>query len=296
MVRGLVCGLLGVLCLPFLGKIVSSSSIAASERSISVIKNSSVTSASVSSELSPNLPESVSERFNAIAKAVQEPNPHKLLTTIFPQPELEALLNYSSQPQVTQQLSQDQTQLSQTREIKTDFPEKALPTTNATSQQLPKFDRDLLFPKTLDQSNLDLAHPAPETERVASVFGWRVRPFSRRWQMHKGIDYGAPLGSSVTAAEDGIVTKVVSGCLDFRQRWCGSQYGNWVQIDHGNGVVTTYAHLLNGSIAVQEGTRVWQNQEIARVGSSGWSTGAHLDFRVEIAGQYKNPALYVKSN
>jgi murein DD-endopeptidase MepM/ murein hydrolase activator NlpD len=113
--------------------------------------------------------------------------------------------------------------------------------------------------------------------------------------MHNGIDYGASLGSPVVAARDGIVTKVVSGCLDFRQRWCGSQFGNWIEIDHGNGMVATYAHLLNGSITVKEGTKVWQNQEIAQVGSSGWSTGAHLDFRIKVNGEFENPAKYVKN-
>ena len=170
-------------------------------------------------------------------------------------------------------------------------------------QSIPQISPTVAKPAQLSRSSLfskisqkfDLAHPAPETARVASVFGWRIRPFSGRLQMHNGIDYGAPLGSPVVAAKDGIVTKVVSGCLDFRQRWCGSQFGNWIEIDHGNGMIATYAHLLNNSITVQEGTKVWQNQEIAKVGSSGWSTGAHLDFRIKIDGEFKNPADYVKN-
>ena len=166
------------------------------------------------------------------------------------------------------------------------------PQTNSSiSSQFPKISRGSLLSKTADNSHW--VNPAPETERIASVFGWRIRPFSGRRQMHNGIDYGAPLGSPVVAAKDGIVTKVVSGCLDFRQRWCGSQFGNWIEIDHGNGMVATYAHLLNNSITVQEGTPVWQNQEIAKVGSSGWSTGAHLDFRIKLDGEFKNPADYV---
>ncbi|MDJ0532427.1 MAG: M23 family metallopeptidase [Xenococcaceae cyanobacterium MO_207.B15] len=139
----------------------------------------------------------------------------------------------------------------------------------------------------------NFSHPAPETTRVSSSFGWRRRPYSGRYQFHKGIDYGAPLGSPVVAAADGIVTKVVSGCLDFRNRWCGNQFGNWVEIDHGNGAVALYGHLLHKSITVKEGMKVWKNQEIAQVGSSGWSTGAHLDFRVKVNGQYKNPRNFV---
>ena len=164
---------------------------------------------------------------------------------------------------------------------------------SAIYPQFPKISRSSLLSQTT--SNSSLVNPAPETERIASVFGWRIRPFSGRRQMHNGIDYGAPLGSPVVAARDGIVTKVVSGCLDFRQRWCGSQFGNWIEIDHGNGMVATYAHLLNNSITVGEGTPVWQNQEIAKVGSSGWSTGAHLDFRIKINGEFKNPADYINN-
>ncbi|HHP7232434.1 MAG TPA: M23 family metallopeptidase [Xenococcaceae cyanobacterium] len=162
----------------------------------------------------------------------------------------------------------------------------------------PKIARSSLLSMPLTKLNLNQSqatfakgwtHPAPETERVASPFGWRRRPYSGQQQFHQGIDYGAPLGSPVVAAADGIVTKVVSGCLDFRNRWCGNQFGNWVEIDHGNGAIALYGHLKHESIAVQEGMKVWRNQEIAQVGSSGWSTGAHLDFRVKVQGEYQNP-------
>jgi murein DD-endopeptidase MepM/ murein hydrolase activator NlpD len=162
---------------------------------------------------------------------------------------------------------------------------------STTKPIFPKFSRSSLFSKTANNSKL--INPAPKTERIASVFGWRIRPFSGVPQMHHGIDYGAPLGSSVVAAKDGIVTKVVSGCLDFGSRLCGDQYGNHIEVDHGNGMIATYAHLLNNSITVQKGTKVWQNQEIAKVGSSGWSTGAHLDFRIKVNGEYQDPANYV---
>ena len=163
----------------------------------------------------------------------------------------------------------------------------------------PKFSRSSLSTSSLKQdnsssTNLNFAHPAPDTKRVASAYGWRRRPYSGEYQFHRGIDYGAPLGSAVVAATDGIVTKVVSGCKDFRSRWCGNQFGNWVEIDHGNGVTALYGHLRHQSITVKEGMKVWKNQEIAQVGSSGWSTGAHLDFRVKVNGEYKNPAHFVR--
>ena len=172
----------------------------------------------------------------------------------------------------------------------------------------PKFSRSSLLASSLQHNNcattkhdqcvsvtdLNFTHPAPYTERIASSFGWRIRPFSGQYQFHQGIDYGAPLGSPVVAATDGIVTKVVSGCLDFRNRLCGNQFGNWVEIDHGNGAIALYGHLLHKSITVKEGMKVWKNQKIAQVGSSGWSTGAHLDFRVKINGKYYNPAQFVR--
>ncbi len=180
---------------------------------------------------------------------------------------------------------------------------------NPKNRNFPKVSRSSLLASSLKQNNycsstksdncyslpkLNFSHPAPDTERVASPFGWRRRPYSGQYQFHQGIDYGAPLGSSVVAATDGIVTKVVSGCLDFRNRWCGNQFGNWIEIDHGNGASAIYGHLLHKSIAVKEGMKVWKNQEIAQVGSSGWSTGAHLDFRVKVNGKYQNPASLVQ--
>jgi murein DD-endopeptidase MepM/ murein hydrolase activator NlpD len=165
--------------------------------------------------------------------------------------------------------------------------------------QFPKLSRSSLiipFPQedsSFSPSNTKLANPAPETKRIGSTFGWRIRPYSNQLQFHEGIDYGAPLGSPVVAVDDGIVTKVVSGCIDFGDLYCGGQLGNWVEIDHGDGAIATYGHLKNSSITVKEGMKVWKNQEIAQVGSSGWSTGAHLDFRIQVNGKQKDPAKFL---
>ncbi len=142
-------------------------------------------------------------------------------------------------------------------------------------------------------ANTRLANPAPLTTRITSPFGWRTRPHSHQLQFHQGIDYGAPLGSPVVAVGDGIVTKIVSGCYDFGNLYCGGQLGNWIEIDHGNGRLGVYGHLKNSSITVKEGMKVQRNQEIAQVGSSGWSTGAHLDFRFKVNGEYEDPAKHV---
>lgn len=165
--------------------------------------------------------------------------------------------------------------------------------------KFPKLSRSSLvvaFPQensSFVPANTKLANPAPETERIASPFGWRTRPYSNQLQFHQGIDYGAPYGSPVVAVGNGIVTNVVSGCADFGNIFCGGQLGNWIEIDHGNGVIGVYGHLKNSSITVTEGMKVWKNQNIAQVGSSGWSTGAHLDFRLKIDGKHEDPAKYV---
>ena len=169
----------------------------------------------------------------------------------------------------------------------------------ASRTEFPKLSRTSLIVSlptknsTFTPIDTKLANPAPDTERIASPYGWRTRPYSYQLQFHQGIDYGAPLGSPVVAVGDGIVTKVVSGCYDFGNLYCGGQLGNWIEIDHGNGRLGIYGHLKNNSIVVKEGMKVWKNQEIAQVGSSGWSTGAHLDFRFKVNGEYEDPAKHV---
>ncbi|MEM9506341.1 MAG: M23 family metallopeptidase [Cyanobacteria bacterium P01_E01_bin.35] len=168
-----------------------------------------------------------------------------------------------------------------------------------TQSKFPQLSRSSLivdFPyqnSTFVPQNTKFAIPAPQTKRIASSFGWRRRPFSNQLQFHQGIDYGAPYGSPVVAVGNGIVTKVVSDCADFGNLFCGGQLGNWIEVDHGNGTIGIYGHLKNSSIKVKEGMKVWKNQNIALVGSSGWSTGAHLDFRLKIDGKHKDPAKYV---
>ncbi|MGL5792884.1 MAG: M23 family metallopeptidase [Waterburya sp.] len=167
--------------------------------------------------------------------------------------------------------------------------------------QFPKLSRSSLiipFPKedsSFIPNSTKLANPAPETQRIGSTFGWRIRPYSNQLQFHDGIDYGAPLGSPVVAVDDGIVTRVISGCIDFNDLYCGGQLGNWVEIDHGDGAIATYGHLKNSSITVKEGMKVLKNQEIAQIGSSGWSTGAHLHFRIQVNGKEEDPAKFVVS-
>lgn len=173
------------------------------------------------------------------------------------------------------------------------------PQNNFLPSKFPQLSRSSLivsFPQqntSFIPKNTKLANPAPETKRIASPFGWRKRPYSNRLQFHQGIDYGAPYGSPVVAVGNGIVTRVVSGCADFGNLFCGGQLGNWIEVDHGNSRIGTYGHLKSSSITVKEGMKVWKNQNMAQVGSSGWSTGAHLDFRLKVDGKYEDPARHV---
>jgi murein DD-endopeptidase MepM/ murein hydrolase activator NlpD len=119
--------------------------------------------------------------------------------------------------------------------------------------------------------------PWPVIGRVTSPYGWRVHPLFHTPEFHTGIDIAAALGTPVRAPADGTVL--------FAGRMPAN--GMLVVIDHGNGMSTTYSHLL--SSAVRAGEHVRRGQIIATVGSSGWSTGPHLFFEVRENGQPIDP-------
>ena len=126
--------------------------------------------------------------------------------------------------------------------------------------------------------NVVSAHPCPGMTYQSSYFG-EVRSFDSR--PHKGNDYAAPTGTPTYAAAAGTV--ITAG-------WSNSA-GNWVVISHGNGLVTKYMH--HSSICVSAGQRVAKGQQIGYVGSTGYSTGAHLHFQVELNGTPVNPNNYM---
>lgn len=117
----------------------------------------------------------------------------------------------------------------------------------------------------------------------SSNFGWRIDPFTGQNAMHEGVDFVMPEGSLIHAASGGIV--VYSGYH--------VQYGNMVEIDHGHDVVTRYAHA--SKLLVKIGQVVRRGQEIARVGSTGRSTGNHLHFEVRFKGIAQNPKRFLPS-
>ena len=112
---------------------------------------------------------------------------------------------------------------------------------------------------------------------VTSGFGMRMHPILGFTKMHTGIDFGAPIGTPVFAAGDGVVKEA---------RWAGG-YGRWLQIQHNGQWATGYGHLSGW--AVHEGERVHQGQVVAYVGSTGRSTGPHLHYEVIFDGQKINP-------
>jgi len=117
----------------------------------------------------------------------------------------------------------------------------------------------------------------------ASGFGRRVDPFTGQWAMHEGIDFLADKGSPIVAAADGIV--VFAGIHP--------QYGYLVDIDHGNDLVTRYAH--QSKLFVKEGEVVQRGRKLGEVGSTGRSTGPHLHFEVRYRGAAQNPMKFLVS-
>jgi len=118
---------------------------------------------------------------------------------------------------------------------------------------------------------------------IASYFGVRADPFNGRRDFHPGLDIDVPLGSPVHAVADGVVT------------YAGVRpgYGKVVEIDHGNGYMTRYAH--NSKLLAQVGERVHAGDIISDVGSTGRSTGPHVHFEVWYQGHVVNPLAFVRS-
>jgi murein DD-endopeptidase MepM/ murein hydrolase activator NlpD len=138
----------------------------------------------------------------------------------------------------------------------------------------------LLFNRELDKSATPSRAPVAHSY-ITSGFGGRADPFGGGSQYHKGIDFDANTGDPVLAVADGVVT--FSGVR--------SGYGNVVEVDHGNGYVTRYAH--NSRLIGQVGDLVRGGQEIAKAGSTGRSTGAHVHFEVWENGRVVNPRQFL---
>ena len=138
----------------------------------------------------------------------------------------------------------------------------------------------LLFNRALDRNATPSRDPIANSY-VTSGFGGRADPFGGGTQYHKGIDFEADVGDPVLAVADGVVS--YSGVR--------SGYGSVVEVDHGNGYVTRYAH--NSQLERRVGDLVRSGQEIAKAGSTGRSTGAHVHFEVWQNGVAVNPRKFL---
>ncbi|SFR78108.1 M23 family metallopeptidase [Sphingomonas jatrophae] len=116
-----------------------------------------------------------------------------------------------------------------------------------------------------------------------SGFGVRSDPFRGSAAMHAGVDLAGAIGTPIYATADGVVNWA---------NWRGG-YGNLVEVNHGRGIVTRYGHL--SQIIVHPGQRVRRGELIARMGSTGRSTGSHLHYEVRIDGRAVNPIPYLQT-
>jgi murein DD-endopeptidase MepM/ murein hydrolase activator NlpD len=142
--------------------------------------------------------------------------------------------------------------------------------------------RDMLTDRNIESSLRPTGMPV--NGYISSYFGGRADPFNGHSARHTGIDIATPTGTPVTAVAEGMVT--------FAGQRNG--YGDVIEIDHGNGYMTRYAH--NSALVAHEGQRVRVGDTIARAGSTGRSTGSHVHFEVWYHDRVINPLAYVRSH
>jgi murein DD-endopeptidase MepM/ murein hydrolase activator NlpD len=130
---------------------------------------------------------------------------------------------------------------------------------------------------------LPLSEPIRGEYEFNSGFGTRNDPLNNRSGVHEGVDLGAPIGTPVYATGEGLVT--------LAEPW--DRYGNTVEVDHGSGIISRYAHLSR--IKVKEGQRVSRSTVIGLVGNSGRSTGSHLHYEVRVNNAPKDPVKFISA-
>jgi murein DD-endopeptidase MepM/ murein hydrolase activator NlpD len=167
--------------------------------------------------------------------------------------------------------------------------ENFMQTLDDLSQQLADREQQLTVLETMLMNRNLLAEVYPTGRPVkggwlSSHYGMRTDPFTGRREFHKGIDFAGKAGSEVVAVAAGVVT------------WAGERYGygNLVEVTHGNGYATRYGH--NRKILVKVGDKVVKNQILAKMGSSGRSTGPHVHFEVYHNGKPVNPSKYIRAS
>ena len=139
-----------------------------------------------------------------------------------------------------------------------------------------------LFDQKMKQMMLPTQAPV-EGGVVGSGFGWRIDPFAGSSALHEGLDFPAVAGTPIYAAAGGVVVV----------QQAHPAFGNMVEIDHGNELLTRYAHA--SQVFVKSGDVVKRGQKIAEIGTTGRSTGPHLHFEVRIRGVAQDPQKFLQS-
>lgn len=166
------------------------------------------------------------------------------------------------------------------------FPELARQVESLARAVEDRGERLGLLDSILTQENVDrqlLPSVLPVSSGVfTSNFGWRLDPFTGHNAFHEGIDFMAAPGTPILAAAAGVVVTA-----EYHP-----QYGNMIEVDHGNGLVTLYAHCSR--LRARVGDVVTKGAIIGEVGSSGRATGPHLHFEVRLRGEAQNPARFLR--
>ena len=137
-----------------------------------------------------------------------------------------------------------------------------------------------LFEQKIKKLMIPTQMPVPDVS-TGSGFGWRIDPFTGLSALHQGLDFPAPVGTTVLSAAGGVVvTQEVQ-----------PQYGLVIEVDHGNDILTRYAHLSR--IFVKKGDLIKRGQKMAEVGNTGRSTGPHLHFEVLVRGVAQDPQKFL---
>ena len=139
-----------------------------------------------------------------------------------------------------------------------------------------------LFDQKIKKMMVPTQPPVPNAN-LGSVFGWRIDPITGRSALHTGLDFPAMPGTPIYAAAGGVVVT-----QEFQ-----AEYGNMIEVDHGNDLISRYAHT--SKVFVKKGDLIKRGQKIAEVGTSGRSTGPHLHFEVLVQGIPQDPQKFLNA-
>jgi len=138
-----------------------------------------------------------------------------------------------------------------------------------------------LFEQKIKKMMIPTRSPVPDAS-TGSPFGWRIDPFTGLSAMHEGLDFPAAVGTPIYSAAGGVVVS----------QEVHPQYGNMIEVDHGDDLLTRYAHLSRS--VVKKGDLIKRGQKIAEVGNTGRSTGPHLHFEVLVRGVAQDPQKFLR--